>query len=265
MSAPLLVDEIRPRPAARTAPAERRVPAGMLFTLLLGVLLALAMAHVLDPRTLPIRHVRINGEFRHLAPAALQAAASDAVRGGFFNVNVDAVRLQLMREPWVRDVTVRRVWPDTLSLQVVEQEPIARWGEAALLNAQALRFAPDRASWPQGLPQLGGPDGSEALLLRRFRTMQQALAPHGLLLDRLELDERRSWTLGIRAGPRVILGRRDYLSRFERFSTVIPGYVRDNLGRMAVVDMRYTNGFAVRWKQTAPAATTRQGEHGEES
>lgn len=267
MSAPLFADDYQLKPAGMQAGAERnwKYTGGALFFVLLAAALGFAATHLLDPRTLPVRHVRINGEFRHLSPASLQDTASDVVRGGFFNVNVDAVRAVLLREPWVRDVTVRRVWPDSLSLHVTEQVPVARWSDAALLNADAERFAPERSTWPDGLPLISGPDGAESLMLDRYRYIEAALAARGLGVARLDLDERRSWSLTLEQGPRIILGRREYMNRFDRYTMVLPGHILDSLRRIEVMDMRYTNGFAVRWRDAGrPQFTTGREDHGKE-
>lgn len=265
MSAPLFADDYQlqgGRP--EVGRLSWRLPGGALFVILVTLTLGSALSHLLDPGTLPIRYVRINGEFRHLSPASLQEAASDVVRGGFFNVNVDTVRAVLMREPWVRDVIVRRVWPDSLSLHVAEQVPVARWADAALLNDAAQIFAPDPATWPSGLPRISGPAGTESALLEQYRHMTAALAPLRLKVARVDLNERRSLSLTIEQGPEVVLGRKDSMNRFDRFTTVLPGHLLETLARIAVVDMRYTNGFAVRWKGGAASELTEaREEHGE--
>jgi len=266
MSAPLFADDYQMKHAGRREAGMRnwRLPGGALLAVMMIAVAGLGASHLSDPRTLPIRHVRINGEFRHLSPAALQEAASDVVRGGFFNVNVETVRAALLREPWVRDVAVRRVWPDSLSLHVTEQIPVAQWGDEGLLNGDAQRFAPERGTWPAGLPVIAGPAGAEPAMLEQYRYMDGALARHGLKVARVDLNERRSWSLTVADGPEVILGRRDAVSRFDRFTTVLPGHLLESLARIAVVDMRYTNGFAVRWKEEGISELKAGGEeHGE--
>src|SRR5690606_35640605 len=146
---------------------------------LLAAALAAAFVYLSDPRALPIRYVRVKGDFRHLSPALLERTAGEVVRGGFFNVNVETVRATLLAEPWVKGVTVRRTWPDGLALYVREQVPVARWGDAALLNRDAEVFVPARESWPEGLPALTGPEGTEALVLERWRYVQQELDGYG--------------------------------------------------------------------------------------
>jgi cell division protein FtsQ len=94
---------------------------------------------VRDPNNMPLRSVQVEGEFRKLSAEHLQHAVANAVRGGFFTVNVDAVRRAAESLPWVASARVRRVWPDALQLHVVEQRAAARWGEAGLKCPRSLR------------------------------------------------------------------------------------------------------------------------------
>lgn len=255
MGAPFLAHNLAPRAAehvvARAAfPA--RVPAGAWSALLLAVLLVFGVLHMMNPMTFPIRHVEINGEFVHLAPGALQAVAENVVRGGFFNVNVETVRRAVLREPWVREVIVRRVWPQSLRLEVQEQRAAALWGTGALLNADGTVFRPDPATFPPGLPHLSGPAGTELLLLERYRFVAEVLAGAGLGVESLALSARRSWRMGLAGGQEVILGRTQFVERVHRFSAAARGELAPRLDAVRIADMRYTNGFAIRWLDGAP-------------
>lgn len=258
MTARVSVDglQIRPERPSRPQPAQARHRIGVVFTAGLAFLVVVAVQYLLDPRTLPIRHVQMNGEFRHLSPPVLQEIAEHVVRGGFFNVNVEVIRGALLDEPWVRHVTVRRVWPDSLSVYVQEQIPVARWGERALLNDQGELFAPAVDAFPEGLPILRGPNGTHAEMLARFRFIEHALAQHRQRAAMMTLSDRRAWSFVLAQGTTVILGRRDFLGRFERFTAIIPDFLVGSLDRIDAVDMRYTNGFAVRWKAPVSEGST---------
>lgn len=265
MGAPFLAHHLAPRGAGRVvagAALPARLPAGAWYALFLTVLIVFGALHIMNPMTFPIRHVEINGEFVHLAPGALQAVAENVVRGGFFNVNVETVRRAVLKEPWVRDVTVRRVWPQSLSLQVREQEAAARWGTGALLNTEGAVFRPDPATFPAGLPLLSGPAGTEQLLLERYRFVAEVLAGADLRVESLALSARRSWRLGLAGGQEVILGRSQFVERVHRFAAAARGELAGRLDTVRVADMRYTNGFAVRWVNGAPPAmeTGRDGQ-----
>jgi len=265
MSAPFPVHELPTRAAERVASQvafSLRASAGVLAALALIVAAGFGILRLMHPMTFPIRQVEINGEFRHLSPAALQSVAEDVVRGGFFNVNVEAVRRAVLREPWVREVTVRRVWPQSLNLQVQEQQAVARWGDAGLLNAEGRVFRPDPATFPSGLPILTGPAGTEHLMLERFRYVEQVFAGQGLQLAALTLSERRAWSLDLATGPDVILGRTQFVARVQGFAAAARRELAGRMDALRVVDMRYTNGFAVQWNTTAATATEMEN-HGQ--
>jgi cell division protein FtsQ len=212
------------------------------LTIWAGILLS-------NPDTLPIKQVRIEGDFTHLSPVDLQLLVTDKVRGGFFNLDVDAVRLALMDEPWVSEVTVKRIWPDALRVIVIEQIPVVRWGESGLLNSSGEYFAPDISTISKALPLLTGPKGSEINLLARFNAMQERIQSIGLNISSVALDERRAWRFQLDNGIKVILGRRDFEERFNRFLTLIPATISGRIEQTESIDMRYTNGFSILWKK----------------
>lgn len=210
-----------------------------------------------NPHRFPVRQVQVGGNFRYLDPARLKSALAGVVGGSFFAVDVRAVRAAALALPWVQSAAVRREWPGTLVVRVVERVPYARWGADALVTAAGTVFRPRRIPPLPALPELHGPAGTEALVLRRYREYGALLAAAGLRLVRVDLDARRSWSLGLAGGVRLHLGRADPTQRLKRFLSVYPAAFAGRVGDIAVVDLRYTNGFAVRWKR--PAADRKRG------
>ena len=199
------------------------------------------------PQVLPIKQVQISGLFTHLALAELETRATNAIRGGFIGASVAGIKQALMQDGWVSEVTVRRVWPDSLLIHVTEHAPVALWGSSGLLSTQAAVFAPPPESFPAGLPFLNGPLGSEQAVLEKYWLLQTELAPRGMEIDALVLTERRAWQFRLVDGPVVLVGRKDVEGRFERFFNFAIPYQADRLLRAEKIDMRYTNGFAVKW------------------
>ncbi len=222
---------------------------GMVFVLTFISLLVWSGIYLSHPDTLPIKQVRIEGDFTRLSPVDLQLLVTDKVRGGFFNLDVDAVRLALLNEPWVREVTVKRVWPDALRVIVIEQVPVVRWKESGLLNVAGEYFAPDPETIPTELPLLSGPVDSEVVLLNQFNAMQERFKLIGFKVASMTLNERRAWSFQLENGIKVILGRRDFEERLNRFLTLIPTTISGRIEQTESVDMRYTNGFSIRWKK----------------
>ena len=198
-----------------------------------------------DPAALPIRRVMVEGEFKHLTTEHVQGAVVGAVHAGFFGVDVTDIRRLLQDEAWIRDANVSRMWPDGLHVTIVEQIPVARWGDYGLLNERADIFVPAAEDLPRDLVQLNGPLGSEQEVLERFAYIRDELATIGLKAVALSLSDRRAWTITTEGGREILLGRRSLEERLARFKWGYTKGLNAAWERIGHVDMRYTNGFAV--------------------
>lgn len=256
--APIFAGRVTPQPlraAPRTTPPvvlPDKVAARRVLWLPLSALLAASFMagawYLTHPGMLPIRSVRIEGEFAHVTRDELRQAIAQAARGGLFSVDVGAIRRAAQTLPWVHHVTVRRVWPDGLRVSVTEQRAVAIWNDDALLNSEGAPFKPDAASFPPALPQLSGPDGSERLLLGHQRAVQKILAPLKLDVTRLAMDERRALSAVLDGNLELILGRDEIYARVTRFTRMYALLAKR--GEMRRADLRYSNGMAVRWATT---------------
>ncbi|MFA7096323.1 MAG: cell division protein FtsQ/DivIB [Gammaproteobacteria bacterium] len=232
--------------------------------LLSGVLVAAAGwtgAMLSDPQTFPVRSVRVIGDFQRLSREQLQELVAPHATGGFFHADVGSMRRAVMALPWVDAVSVRRVWPDSLQILVTEQAPFARWSDKGVLNPRGEVFYPDPESVPDGLPEFAGPMGQEEAVMNAYRDMSRALAPVGLKIRRLVLDERRAWRLELDNGIELKLGRSGHYPRLVQFVRLYPRFLADKAENVRSVDFRYTNGFAVLWKGQPgmPAAGVQEG------
>lgn len=232
--------------------------AGALVSVMLVSGAVVSVRWLLDPHTLPIRRVQIAGQFRHLTSAQLQEAVANTVSGGFFTVDVEAVMRAARTLAWVDAASVRRVWPDTLRLEVTEQTPLARWHAHDLLNRRGDRFTPPADTLPADLPEFQGPAGLEAAITASYYEMGKALAPAGLKIARLIQDERRSWRVLLDNGIELRLGRDDAYPRLLRFVRLYPKVLATRATEIATIDLRYTNGFAVAWNHKPDNATPPQ-------
>ncbi len=220
----------------------------LIFALLLVLITGLVIQRLLDPLTLPIKQVRIEGNFHHLSTEKMQGMVTAVIKGGFFNLNVMSIKEELLREAWVDQVVVRRVWPDGLNVLVKEQIPVARWNETSLLNSESEVFSPSPLDSITGIPSLIGPDKSEQLVLQRYLQITEALGGKAKV-EELLLNDRRAWKLKLAEGPVVILGRSDVDLRIDRFTDSVLSSLNEELSKVKQIDLRYTNGFAIQWLQ----------------
>lgn len=251
--------------AEKPVPPFLRFNPGVVFIVLIVSLAVWTALTLMRPDFLPIRNVRVEGEFRQLSPDRLEAIVTDTVRGGFFNVNVDVIQKVLLKDPWVYRVAVSRNWPDGLTVRVAEQVAVAQWGESGLINSDGELFKPEPYTYPKGLPILKGPENTYSQMMDQLQMFREDLKNTGFKIAELTLNKRRSWTMQLADGPLLILGRKNIPKRINRIATFMMSGLRKNMQDMEIIDLRYTNGFAVRWKQDTKNSELGQNSHGQKS
>ena len=224
---------------------------GLVLLAILVAMLSLAKHGLSDPYRFPLDVVEVKGDFRHLDKQRLQNAVTAHVEGGFFTVDVNAIRTAAEQLPWVYKATVKRIWPATLRISIEEQQAIARWGAQGYLNIHGEPFFPELSGVVLPLPALAGPEGHELKVLKNYQSVAKTLAPLGVKVTRVELDDRRAWHLQFGDGVLLELGRADTRRRLQRFIRAYPSVFAARITELKRVDMRYSNGFSVYWQQLA--------------
>jgi cell division protein FtsQ len=228
---------------------------GVLLVAMLASTVLLGKQWLSDPWRFPLNVVEAKGDFRYLDKQQLQAAVAPHATGGFFTVDVAAIRDAAEQLPWVYKASVKRIWPETLRLQIEEQQPVARWGADGFLNQQGETFTPEKTDISMILPGLAGPDGQQLKVLQNFQAVSKTLAPLGISITRMELDNRRAWHLQLDNAVLLELGRADGRQRLQRFVRAWPDVFAGRLDNLQRVDLRYSNGFSVYREQTVPENT----------
>ena len=190
-------------------------------------------------------------ELRHVASADLRNGGLRLSGSNFFTINLDAVRADFEALPWVRRAAVRRGWPNNLVVEIEEHLPMAIWGESKLVNTfgEVYNASITQAEADGPLPVLKGPDGSEAIVIKRFDDLRRWVSVIGRKPETVTLSPRHAWTVTLDDETRLLLGREQTVAieeRVKRWALVFPK-VQDRLDRKAeVIDLRYQNGFAIR-------------------
>lgn len=201
-----------------------------------------------DPTVMPVRLITVEGEVRHLNSKQLEEVVYMAVDGSFFSVNLAKVRAEVELLPWVDSASIRRVWPDTLQVKVVEQQPLARWGKDALVNLRGEIFSPKPMPNFAGLTVLEGEEQNSVGIIQEYQKIETLLGTVGLDLEKVRVDARQAWTLWTRNGLELSLGRKQLMPRLSRFVQLYPGLSGENRAKLKKVDLRYTNGFTASWE-----------------
>ena len=201
----------------------------------------------------PIDAVVINGAFERVSAIQVEDALSRHVQTGFLSADLQSMRLELVDIPWVANANVRRRWPGSIEVRITEERPAACWGDAGLLNVRGELFVDEVQHVPAELPRLSGPDGTEQRVSEMFFAIRQRLEQRGMTAVALRLDRRGAWEVELSSGIRVRLGATFVDQRLDRFFEALDKVIAAQADQVEYVDMRYTNGFAIGWKDRKEA------------
>jgi cell division protein FtsQ len=217
--------------------------AGVVCGLALLGLAAAGLSWLLSPTRFPVTEVEVRGSLANTLEAEIRAALPRG-SGNFFALDLAEVRASVERLPWVRRVSVRRVWPGRLELAVEEHVALARWGDEGLVNIHGEKF-PARSK--AVLPSFVAPAGTSAEVALRYRRFSAIVAPLGTSVERVVLTQRHAWQLRLANGLHLMLGRDgdQAETRLRRFVEVYAQSAQ-NARKHEYIDLRYPNGFALR-------------------
>lgn len=202
----------------------------------------------------PVTKLAVRAEFNHVSAEQIRAAATPQLGQGFFAIKLDAVRDAIARLPWVERVEARKQWPDTIDIVIHEQQPYAHWGEGRLINRRGEIFSVAGVGTLQGLPRLAGPDDRLAEVLQFYADGLKEFSGSGLVIDAVTLSPRGGWKFVLASGTGIEIGRENARPRLQRFLDVWPRLAGSHAGPPVTIDLRYENGFAVRWSDEATPA-----------
>jgi cell division protein FtsQ len=199
----------------------------------------------------PLREVEVTGRIARTTRDQVHAIAAEQLKGNFFTLDLDAARTAFQKLPWVRRATLRRHWPDRLEVEVEEHVVLARWRDSALVNTYGEVF---EAATSEILPVFVAPEGTAAEVAQRYEAFCVALDPLEKRPVQVLVSARRAWELKLNDGEMLQLGRSQMEERLQRFVRAYSRTVAQLPNRPYRIDLRYSNGFAVRTPSAARGA-----------
>ena len=205
----------------------------------------------------PIEQLRIHAEYRRVDAEQIRAAVAPQATQGFFAVDLDAVRRAVQGVDWVASAEVRKVWPNLLEITVHEHQPYARWGEDRLLSTRGQLFPIPEQGIDLPLPELQAGDEHVGEMMRVHDVAAPLFALHGSELVGMRFSARGSWSFRLADGAVVMAGRGDPMARLQRFVPLFAELRNVEQRPLVRADLRYANGFALRWGEIEPGPGTR--------
>lgn len=153
----------------------------------------------------------------------------------------------LESHPWIERAFVRRKWPSGIEVKVIEEVPLARWGDRNFLNDRGEILDLNNRNL-SSLPVLTGVENSERLIMNTYQEISLLLRPAGLKIIELSYNNQGIWKLTLSNGLEILIGRDQIIEKIRRFLIIWMATLKSSSTDMDGVDIRYDNGIAVRWK-----------------
>jgi cell division protein FtsQ len=192
-----------------------------------------------------VREVTISGEER-TTPEAASAALALTKGGSIFGVRPDAARARLLMLPWVADAEVRRHFPDTVTVRLIEKRPFALWknGNAMSVIERSGAVITKVDETPIGhLPMIAGAGAPEAAApIIDALLKEKAIEARLVALERI--GERR-WDLHLAGGVTVRLPEEGWERQLDELEKLIveKGVMERDI---EMIDLRYPDNYVFR-------------------
>ena len=261
--------------AEKTQASIIKILTRLILLLALAGLLTLSLLFINwlnKPGNFPLKKIELVNQLKNQESKELRQVTENVLNGGFFSLNVDELRANLLAElPWVKSVSVRKVWPDKLLIKIIEYKPVARWlsvennnisEQTQLLSQYGVVFSPrltekQRLKFAQLALLMGTNNNAERVLTNCVQIINK-LKQLGLGIKRCGMNERRSWMLKLIVDDEmnIKLGKEKIMHQLERFIEVFSGQLKRYLGSVKTADLRYSNGFSIKWKSVGSVTNT---------
>jgi cell division protein FtsQ len=202
----------------------------------------------------PIKSVTVEGEFHFITQERATQLITQEINDDFLQIDLSKIKAVLLDDPWVENVTLTRRWPDTLVVKIVEQKPIARWGEG-FLNQRGEIVRVKEMKGLKDLPWLQGDEIYAAEILQQYQDLSLLLRARGLEIIALKCDSKKSWRLTVKNNVEIAIGRDQVMEKMRRFVTVYEMQLQQVWQDVKSIDVRYLNGVAVSWVEGSESAT----------
>jgi len=244
---------------------------------LMGLLILWALFWVGQRPVFSIEQIQIqsqnNQNLKHINQRLIRTQILSKLSGNFFSVRLNETRKVFESLPWVRAASVRRVWPNRLSVMIEEYEPIGSWESAdgtKLMDRHGEVFTVNMAEADshKNLLEFSGPQNSNPEVIEMYELLNEWFTPLNAKVIALYLSPRYSWTTKLDNGMTFELGRdldpkdrSQIKARLDRFFTYWPQIKEKIANKIDYVDLRYSNGFAIRKTNKQEISANKESSH----
>jgi cell division protein FtsQ len=217
------------------------------FVIIPLLFVILVNSWIKKPENLMIRSVEVQGNLKYLDRSTLQPIIEPFVKTNLYLLDKKNLEEEIEFNPWVYSASLTSMWPDKLVVKIQEQNPIAFWGDEGMVNEFGEVIDVNLPLQKSKLPVLYSPFDKGREMVESYVKIRQWMKDFPVDIVEFKEDTRGSWLLTLANGMKVKVGRKEHERRLRRFIVGYTNRLVEQVKKIESVDLRYTNGFAVKW------------------
>ncbi|MEE9310006.1 MAG: cell division protein FtsQ/DivIB [Cocleimonas sp.] len=202
-----------------------------------------------NPQNLTITSVEVKGDLNILDKSQLQPVIEPFTKTNLYLLDEKALETAIENNPWVHSASMTKIWPDKLIVKIHEQRPVAFWGDKEMLAENGEIIKANLPKEKGNLPLLYSPNDKGRNMATGFLKIRKWMKDFPLKMVEFKEDARGSWQIKLQNDMVLKIGREHQEKRLRRFMVGYDHSLKQVINDVKAVDLRYTNGFAVKWKK----------------
>ncbi len=219
------------------------------------LLMAALMSGMIQSDHWRINQIALSAQYKRVNSEQVRITVAAHPQRSFFKVKPEVIRDNLMQIPWVQQVSVNKKWPDSLIIKIIEHKAVAVWNQDKLLNEKGEIFEVDSIDDLTALPHITGMDQNSQHIWEKYNRFNNIVKSTGFDIKAADISQRGSWQLNLSNGMSIHLGTQQIDAKLVRLTDTWRQLYRLKEQTPEHIDLRYTNGYVVKWAQPKPDIT----------
>jgi len=194
----------------------------------------------------------ISGQFGYLSKKEIIKFILSLQKPNDFLSKYDTfIQNKLKNLPFVKKVIVRRKWPNTLIIYIINIIPIAYWNDKYVLDKLGTMYDIPKKIDIKNIPHFYGPKDSQTKILNNYIIIRNILTENNISLKSIIVTLHNSWELIINENLKIALGSINNISRLKKLMHIWKILkCEENVKKKKIkyIDLRYKLGIAIGWK-----------------
>ena len=166
----------------------------------------------------------------------------------FFTMDINYLREKIEKIDWVKNVIIRRSYPDEVKIYIEEHIPVAIWNNDYYLDEFGKIFSANNIN--SDLPLIASRSNRNNIIFKYFTLLSKSILDNEIddKVIKIQENEIRSLSVFFSSGIKVEFGSSNITDKINIFFKAYKTLNSSDLKKIRYIDMRYSNGFSVGWK-----------------